>query len=829
MAQDIVIKVTVDDKDVETTTDALKRMGKTDDENAKKFADNSKKFQKNQQENQDSLGKLTGSMKKVGLAIAAAFTVQKLIEFSKEIIKVTGQFEKLEAVLTNTLGSKSEAQKSLTMIQDFAAKTPFSVLELTQAFVKLVNQGFKPTQKEMIALGDLASSTGKSFDQLAEAIIDAQVGEFERLKEFGIRARKEGDNVTFTFKGVKTQVDNTEESIRQYLTSLGDAQGVSGAMSSISETLEGKISNLGDSWDAFLLSLGNSETPFGKAVSGLIAMASSALQTATAFFKTEEAQTRLTKIGEVYNERLEEEKVNLKALFEELKAENTPRGVKEKNINTINKLYGDYLPKLLTEKSSIEEISRAQEIANEKMKTSVGLRILQNQLIESGERFTQRETELIDALSLATGKSTAEIVKFAEAYKVQTSATEELTLATEEETKAFVDQKDAVTDGMPDFIEYKGEMISTANVLTELSNINKDRIVDSWELNDIIAQLTVTEETHADKITKSKDAITLLNEEIKKLSNEMLLQALSGDVSVDTLEKFRNATNRLKSAQQEVQEAIAQSRMQLLKTVEEDGLMEMPEIDSEPLIQYWDATEKKFTYITQTEADKRTKLRETEIQGQIDAFSSTAALFDAMGSLYEKGSAEQKAFTLFGIAMNTASAIASLVAVSQANPLNSVTFGAAGVAQYIAGFAQIIANMAAAKQAIAGFKDGVIMLQGEGTETSDSIPAFLSKNESVIKAKQSKKYSGLLRAINDDELDKYIAYNWHNLPVPKERINKKDNAFIEALTNNLGSKGFSEDGIIETLKKMDKNENKRTQLLAEAILSQKNKYVNLRR
>jgi len=189
--------------------------------------------------------------------IAAAFTVGAIIDFGKAVLDTTAKFQKFEAVLTNTLGSGSEAQLALLQIQDFASKTPFAVDELTSAFVKLANQGFKPTIQELTSLGDLAASTGKSFDQLAEAIIDAQVGEFERLKEFGIRAKKEGDNVTFTFKGVETQVKATDESIRDYVLSLGDAEGVSGAMASISETLGGKLSNLGDNLEQLKLTIGN--------------------------------------------------------------------------------------------------------------------------------------------------------------------------------------------------------------------------------------------------------------------------------------------------------------------------------------------------------------------------------------------------------------------------------------------------------------------------------------------------------------------------------------------------------------------------------------------
>lgn len=101
---------------------------------------------------------------------------------------------------------------------------------LTGVFVKLANAGFRPTGQQMTKLGDLASSTGKQMDQLAEAIIDAQTGEFERLKEFGIRAKDAGDSVIFTYKGVQTTVEKTSGSIRDYIVSLGDAEGVSGSM-----------------------------------------------------------------------------------------------------------------------------------------------------------------------------------------------------------------------------------------------------------------------------------------------------------------------------------------------------------------------------------------------------------------------------------------------------------------------------------------------------------------------------------------------------------------------------------------------------------------------
>lgn len=199
--------------------------------------------------------------------LSGVFSAAAVITFTKSVMDATAEYQKFDAVLSNTLGSKQLASIKLQEIATFAAQTPFGINELTASFVKLANAGFKPTSDEMRKLGDLASSTGKSFDQLAEAIIDAQTGEFERLKEFGVRAKDAGDSVVFTYKGVQTQVEKTSSSIRDYITALGAAEGTSGSMAKISETLGGKISNLGDTWDQMLISFGkNTEGVFSSAI-----------------------------------------------------------------------------------------------------------------------------------------------------------------------------------------------------------------------------------------------------------------------------------------------------------------------------------------------------------------------------------------------------------------------------------------------------------------------------------------------------------------------------------------------------------------------------------
>jgi len=124
--------------------------------------------------------------------------------------------------------------------------------EITTAFVKLTNFGLTPSREALTAYGDTASSMGRSLDQMIEAVADATTGEFERLKEFGIKAKTEGDNVSFTFRGVTTTIGKNADEIEQYLISLGQ-NNFAGAMAEQMDTLNGVISNAKDSFQAFFL------------------------------------------------------------------------------------------------------------------------------------------------------------------------------------------------------------------------------------------------------------------------------------------------------------------------------------------------------------------------------------------------------------------------------------------------------------------------------------------------------------------------------------------------------------------------------------------------
>ena len=240
----------------------LKEFNKSMTELKSEVNDVNKSISQSNEETTKSTKKMGSAFADVGKTMAAVFTVDLLVNLGKKILDTTVEFQKMEAVLTTALGSNSAAKAAMDQIVNFASSTPFQVNELTDAFVKLSNRGFIPTMDEMRRMGDLASSVGKSFDQLTEAILDAQSGEFERLKEFGIKASQQGDVVQFTFKGITTEVQKSDKAIQEYLLGLGNLEGVAGSMEAISKTTGGQISNLEDNITQLFKNIGDSSSGF---------------------------------------------------------------------------------------------------------------------------------------------------------------------------------------------------------------------------------------------------------------------------------------------------------------------------------------------------------------------------------------------------------------------------------------------------------------------------------------------------------------------------------------------------------------------------------------
>jgi len=251
--------------------EAAQKVGKLEDEleSAKReISDLNKKLSetgKKAKQGTDEAGKSINSMgaiaKRAGLAVIGFFAVDKILNFGRAVFQATAQFQKFEAQLKVALGSKSEARASMAMLSEFAKKTPYELAELTEAYVKFANRGIKLTTEQLTKIGDLAASQGKSFMQLTEAILDAGSGEYERLKEFGIKASAMGDKVALSFKGKTVEVKKSEQAIQDAIIAMGAYNGIAGGMAEQSATLGGKLSNVQDAMSQLANTIGQKLAP----------------------------------------------------------------------------------------------------------------------------------------------------------------------------------------------------------------------------------------------------------------------------------------------------------------------------------------------------------------------------------------------------------------------------------------------------------------------------------------------------------------------------------------------------------------------------------------
>lgn len=224
----------------------------------------------------------SAKFKTVAAAITAALSAIAIEGLVSKIITAQRQFDVLFASLKTMTGGMDQASAAWEKLVAFAATTPYSLEQAVQAFTKLKALGLDPSERAMTSYGNTAAAMGKDLMQMIEAVADAATGEFERLKEFGIKAKQQGDMVALTFQGVTTKIKNDSDAITEYLIKIGEVQ-FGGAMADRIKTLDGEISALEDSMNALYLSI--SKSGFGDVISSSVRKATEAIQEATTSIK----------------------------------------------------------------------------------------------------------------------------------------------------------------------------------------------------------------------------------------------------------------------------------------------------------------------------------------------------------------------------------------------------------------------------------------------------------------------------------------------------------------------------------------------------------------
>ena len=215
----------------------------------------------------DNLSKALQSAKS---ALAGMIGVGGAFAFAKDVLDTNRSLEMLRAQLTAITGSAAGSVQAFKFIQDFAVNTPFEIDGLTKAFIGLKNYGITPTKAVMEAITNQASKLGASQETLS-GIVTAlgqaygkgklQAEEMMQLAERGVPVydilSRAMNKSTAEIQDMAQKGELTRDVIDRLIAKMGEM--ASGSNAAAMDTLNGKISNLSDSWQRFEDTLLNSK------------------------------------------------------------------------------------------------------------------------------------------------------------------------------------------------------------------------------------------------------------------------------------------------------------------------------------------------------------------------------------------------------------------------------------------------------------------------------------------------------------------------------------------------------------------------------------------
>lgn len=160
-----------------------------------------------------------------------------------------GEAMNLEGYKTQLETATKDTQKAAEIMKyavDLANRTPFETGSMVEASAKLEAMGMS-AKRYLPSIADMAGATNKSLDQANEAVIDAQTGELERLKEFGITKQMIIDHANKIMRGKqivnnKGQITDLEK-FNETLMSLMNEKFAGGAEKQ-SKTFKGMWSTI---------------------------------------------------------------------------------------------------------------------------------------------------------------------------------------------------------------------------------------------------------------------------------------------------------------------------------------------------------------------------------------------------------------------------------------------------------------------------------------------------------------------------------------------------------------------------------------------------------
>jgi hypothetical protein len=222
----------------------------------------------------NQMNTLGNTVKRIGVGIAAAFSVGAIVNFGKSVIDALKNYEYFSASIKTLMFGDTVAAKALEgQLVKLAATTPFSLTDVQNGSKQLLAYGFSAgvITKNMKMLGDIASGVGAPLSDIVYLYgtlrtqgraFSKDINQFtmrginllpELAKQFGVTQ----DKVMGLVEAGKVGFPQVEKAFTAMTSAGGQFFGM---MDVQTRTVGGQISMLGDNWEQLKVNIGKSQT-----------------------------------------------------------------------------------------------------------------------------------------------------------------------------------------------------------------------------------------------------------------------------------------------------------------------------------------------------------------------------------------------------------------------------------------------------------------------------------------------------------------------------------------------------------------------------------------
>lgn len=573
-AENIVIKFTTDTSEIDSSIDALQRLGKIDEKTAGEFKRSTEDYKKRNDALKDTastgkaigdsfekggkkakesitslsggLDKLQSSLKGVAAGLVAAFSVREIVQFGRDSLKAFQDAElgaqKLKAAVTANGGLTKDFETLIKQSSILETKSIFSDDAIQAMQTAALQFGLTADSVEGLTpmIIDFASATGQDLNTALEKVIQGVNGSTRGLKEYGInvdanqtksqRLASITDQLTNKFKGQAETVAKT---------STGAFAQLTNAIDNLQERIgEGIAANLA----GFVQSLTDLVTP---------------AQTANELFQKQSQKL----------EDLNKNVVPLIDRYDQLKGKTNLNKQEQQELNSIIEKLSISIPTAVGE---FDKYGKAISINTNAAREFIKVEKAKNEILQKSS-LVEARAELVD-LKTEVDKTTKALNLF------------------NEKGERIRIQNDIVKVGS-DYKTVRTEVVLTGDEITQLTaklGTLQDQIaVKKGVINDLLGDSTYYSDVKAG-IDKAKSAATglesvfdnlstditrltigQLNAEIKLIEKSKEAQTDAGKQAIkerqDQIQKLLAAIQKGKDAEQKQEEDNAKQREELRK------------------------------------------------------------------------------------------------------------------------------------------------------------------------------------------------------------------------------------------------------------------------